>query len=181
MIIFFNDKRNDNGFTIVEIIVVLLLMSIIAATVLGRSINTQQLDVAGEADKIKNQIRYTQSMAMKRPDRTVWGMKYDSNTNEYWIFSGTDPDANLEELPDIGYDGGSLKIPLGDNDVEMVWSSGNTLFFDKLGKPYRSYTDDTTNEPVSDPGATLDISVQADDGSGDPRQWTITPETGLIQ
>lgn len=39
------------GFTIVEIIVVLLLMSILAATVLGRSVTTAGVNLSAAADK----------------------------------------------------------------------------------------------------------------------------------
>jgi len=65
--------RRPSGFTIVEIVVVLLLMSILAATVIGRSITSSDLDLNSATDKIRNQIRYAQSQAMKRTD-AVWGM-----------------------------------------------------------------------------------------------------------
>ena len=76
-------KRHQNGFTLVEITAVLVLMAIISAYVIGRSINTEQIDLAGQTDKIRNQIRYAQATAMKRSD-AVWGITND--TNQYWMF-----------------------------------------------------------------------------------------------
>ena len=67
--------RRSTGFTIVEIIVVLLLMSILAATLLGRSITTGTIDLNSATDKIRNQLRFAQSQAMKRHKIPSWGIK----------------------------------------------------------------------------------------------------------
>jgi hypothetical protein len=48
-----------------------------------------------------------------------------------------------------------------------------TLFFDKYGIPYTSYTDENTNDPVS-AGNALSIQI-------DSENFNITPETGFIQ
>jgi len=58
----------------IEMVVVLLLMGIIAATVLGRSIATSDIDLNSETDKIRNHLRFAQAEAMKRSN-TVWGIK----------------------------------------------------------------------------------------------------------
>jgi len=50
--------RRPSGFTIVEIIVVLLLMSILAATVIGRSITSSTLDLNSATDKFRIQLRF---------------------------------------------------------------------------------------------------------------------------
>jgi prepilin-type N-terminal cleavage/methylation domain-containing protein len=76
-------KHDQQGFTLIEITAVLVLMAIISAYVIGRSINTEQIDLAGQTDKIRNQIRYVQSTAMKRSD-AIWGITCD--TNQYWMF-----------------------------------------------------------------------------------------------
>ena len=61
--------RRSPGFTIIEIIVVLLLMSILAATLLGRSVTTSNLDLNSATDKVRNQLRFAQAEAMKRAYR----------------------------------------------------------------------------------------------------------------
>ncbi len=78
--------RRSSGFTIVEIIVVLLLISILAATVLGRSITSGTIDLNSATDKIRNQLRFAQAEAMKRAYAAypVWGVK--SAGTQYWMF-----------------------------------------------------------------------------------------------
>jgi len=56
-------RRNESGFSLVEMTVVLVLIGIIAAYVIGRSIGTEQIELAGLTDKIRNQIRYAQATA----------------------------------------------------------------------------------------------------------------------
>ncbi len=160
----------SSGFTMIEMVVVLLLMTIIAATVLGRSISTSDMDLNSETDKIRNHLRFAQAEAMKRSN-TVWGIK--SAGNEYWLFRNNDPDtaANEVRLPGVVYSGASNRINESDIGVTL---SDFTVFFNRIGKPYSAYTSETTNTPLA---SQLAISVTA----GEARSITITPETGLIR
>ena len=161
--------RNNHGFTFIEMIVVLVLMSIIAASVLVRGMDTDQIDLMAQAAKIRNHIRYAQAMAMKRSDKN-WGIKCDGNA--YWFFEGTNPDDSASQLPLPGEK--SSQILLADIDVTV---DGFELYFDKYGRPYTAYTDETSNTPVS-AGNPLAITISAGSGSV---TLSITPETGLIQ
>jgi prepilin-type N-terminal cleavage/methylation domain-containing protein len=158
-------RGNQKGFTLVEITVVLVLMAIIAAYVVGRSMGTEQINLAGQADKIRNHIRYAQAWAMKRSDK-VWGITCD--TNQYWFFDTNT--ATQVRLPGEASDQISLSA-LGIDNM-----TGFTLFFDRIGKPYTAYTDETNNTPLANP---LPISITA--GGQPPRTITIIPETGLAQ
>jgi len=161
-------NRNNRGFTIVEIVVVMVLISIIAAAVFRRSITTDQMNFVSQYDKIQNQVRYPQSMAMKHAD--WWG--FSCNTTDYWIFTGTNQTviANYERLP--GQE--QTLISLSDLGVNM---DGFTVIFDKYGIPYL---------PGS-PGwptlmsAELDIKL-SESGSGPGERWIkILPQTGLVK
>jgi len=44
-------RRNQRGFTLIEITVVLVLMAIISAYVIGRSFVPGQIDLAAQTDK----------------------------------------------------------------------------------------------------------------------------------
>jgi type II secretory pathway pseudopilin PulG len=155
----------------IEIVVVLLLMGIIAAIVLGRAITSSDLDLNSETDKIRNHLRYAQAEAMKRSN-TVWGIK--SLGNDYWLFRDTTPDnaANEVRLPGVAYSGASNRINEADIKVTV---SDFTVFFDRIGKPYTSYTSETVNIPLA---AQMQITVTA--GSQN-RPIIVTPETGLIR
>ena len=87
-------KRSQNGFTLIEITVVLVLMAIISAYVIGRSVTTGQADIVGQTDRIRNQIRFAQSSAMKQSNR-IWGIKSDTTANQYWLFSVPIPAATM--------------------------------------------------------------------------------------
>jgi type II secretory pathway pseudopilin PulG len=152
-----------------EMVVVLLLMGILAATLLGRSITTSDLDLNSETDKIRNQLRFAQAEAMKRSN-TVWGIK--SAGNEYWLFRTTNPDTNEVRLPGVAYSGASNRISEADIKVTV---SDFTVMFDRIGKPFTAYTSETVNTPLA---SQMQITVTA--GSQN-RQITITPETGLIR
>ena len=158
--------RNNHGFTFIELIVVLVLMSIIAAGVLVRSVNTDEIDLVAQVAKIRNHIRYAQAMALKRSDKN-WGIKCDGS-DAYWFFEGTNPDDSASQLPLPGEI--NTQILLADINVTM---NGFELYFDKYGRPYTAYTDETSNTPVST-GNPLSITISG-------VTLTVTPETGLIQ
>ena len=159
-------QPNQRGFTLLELTVVLVLMAIIGAYVAGRSITTDQMYLAGQVDKIRNQIRYAQSTAMKRTD-TVWGIH--NNAGQYWFFQ-TDT-GNPVLLP--GEE--NAQITLAGLDVDTMTPDPFTIFFDGIGKPYTAYTSETVNTPLA---ATLVISVSA---GGASKNIDIIPETGLAQ
>ena len=169
--------RRPAGFTILEIIVVLLMMSIIAAVVLGRSITTSDLDLAGQTDKLRNHLRFAQAQAMKRSD-TVWGIKATSGpTGEYWLFRGVDPDviANQARLPGLDYAGTGNRIATASLGVTL---NDFTIIFNRVGKPYTAYADyndDTKNTAL---GSQQTVTVTA--GSQN-RTITVEPETGLVR
>ncbi|MGD2188260.1 MAG: type II secretion system protein [Desulfobacterales bacterium] len=156
-------KRDQHGFTLVEITAVLVLMAIISAYVIGRSIGTEQIDLAGQTDKIRTQIRYAQALAMKRSD-AIWGIT--CNTNQYWMFrtnTGT---------PELLPGEQNAQITLSDLGVGM---SAFTLFFDRIGKPYIAYTDEDNNTPLD---SYLIITISA---GGSSRTIRVIPETGLAR
>ena len=170
-------QRNQQGFTLIEITAVLVLMAIISAYVIGRSVNTEQIDLAAQTDRIRNQIRYAHSMAMKRSDR-IWGIRCDNANKQYWLFSVQIPVAlNAENQADnqIVFPGErNKKISLADIGIEGM--NEFTLFFDHIGRPYTAYTDKDNNSPLAAPGQTITISA-----GSQTRQITVTPETGLTQ
>ena len=169
--------RNQQGFTLIEITVVLVLMAIISAYVIGRSIGTGQIDLAAQTDKIRNQIRYAQATAMKKSDQ-IWGIKCNTGADQYWMFFATIPvDANEPDLEaqQVIFPGErNKKVSLAGTGVDDM-SPSFTLFFDRLGKPYTAYVDATNNTPLANP---LTIIVSAGTQS---RTLRLTPETGLVQ
>jgi hypothetical protein len=117
-------------------------------------------------------------MAMKRSDR-IWGLKCDTTTDEYWMFSVPIPvTAGAEDQADnqITFPGEiNKKTSLADLGIDDI--TGFTLFFDRIGKPYNIYVDE--DHPGNTPlNSDLDITVWA---GGQTRNIKVIPETGLTQ
>ena len=160
--------RKDQGFTLIEIVVVLVLISIIAASVFSRSISTDQINIAGQAEKIKSHIRYAQSLAMKRNEN--WGIF--NNGSQYWLFgpweSGGHESSKVQALP--GQEDDKISLAALNLDLSPVF----ILYFDGLGKPFQV------------PGGPLplvaDLSITLENlpDRSQSQTFDITAETGLI-
>ena len=155
-------NRNNHGFTLVEITVVVVLIGIIAAAVFARSISVDQINVVGEVDKIRNHIRYAQSMAMKRNE--VWVISCDGT--RYWL---SDITLNPVALPGVTSD----RISLTDLGVSM---NAFAVYFDPVGIPYHSYVDEDSNNPVT-PGNPRTITISAGSESQTLTVVSLLPET----
>ena len=161
----YNRDRSCQGFTLVEMIVVLLLISIIAAAVFSRSISTDRINFVGQLDKIRNRIRYAQSMAMKRSE--TWGFKCDGLApSTCWMFTGTHADtvSNRRPFPDEK----SNQVSLAPSGITI----DVTVYFDPYGKPY---SPDSTTAVANE----LDCTVSGPNGQ--TRPLVIVGETGLVR
>ena len=138
--------RNSSGFTLVEIAAVVVLIGIISAVVFARSISMDRMNIVGEVDKIRNHIRYAQSMAMKRNE--VWMISCDGS--QYWL---ADSSSTAVTLPGAT----ATAVSLADLGVSM---DTFTVYFDPLGIPYHAYVDEDNNSPIT-PGnpRVINISV----------------------
>lgn len=157
------------GFTLIEIIAVLIVLGVLAAIVINRAMSTASTNRVAQESVIKNHIRYAQATAMKQG--MIWGIKCDGT--DYWLFRTNAPDtpANQIVLPDED----NAKVTLADKNITMT---AFTVFFDANGRPYTTYTDAATNTPVST-ASPLSITVNSVPASS-PVTFGITPETGFM-
>ena len=176
----YSPKRYEAGFTIIEIIAVLLLLSIIAATVMGRAISTENIDLTSQVDKIRNHYRYAHSMAMKHGD-AIWGFKRDAGQRYYWVFRLEHPVVNpVVEADDLANHvmlpgESNLKVDMHENNVGMLCPD---IYFDGFGKPYLHY--ETAGIKIAVPNMqTFNIYVVANPPNN--QQLYVYPETGLIR
>jgi prepilin-type N-terminal cleavage/methylation domain-containing protein len=162
-------REHGRGFTLIEIIAVLIILGILAAITLNRVLSTASTSSVSQASVIKNHIRYAQAAAVKQG--MIWGIKCDGS--DYWLFRNTNPDtvSNQRALP--GEE--NVKVTLAGKNITM---SAFTVFFDANGRPYTAYTDATTNTPVSTANP---VSIAVDSvPAGAAVTFGITPETGFI-
>jgi len=169
--------RNSRGFTLLEIVAVLVILGILSAIVFATRTNTEA-DLFTATEALRSHLRYAQTQAMNKntllpPQNQIlsWGIRCDGN--QYWLFSGVNPAANIQTLPDttaVANQGVSLA-------AKGMRANAFTVFFDERGIPYSAYTNATVNVRWTDNDNPI---VVTDLNSGATRNITITPLTGFI-
>ncbi len=178
MKLLYKTKNGDRGFTMIEIIAVLIVIGILAAIAVSRSVN-YDTEVYTGADALKSHLRYAQTRAMNYTYTTatapgVWGIS--GTTNSYWLFEGTTT-TNYIRLPeDDAFINADRTINLTLKKIKLT--AGFTIYFDNRGIPYTAYTNATTNTPLS---TAMTINVQPLSAATPNIAVTITPLTGYIQ
>jgi prepilin-type N-terminal cleavage/methylation domain-containing protein len=167
--------KNNNGFSLVEVIVALAIIAIVSTIVISKS-GSFSTDLVSQTEILKTHLRHAQILGMSGTDSSdVFGIKCD--TFYYWMFKGTDPDFNPIMLPDdqrynTGNDG---KLDLVEKKIAI--GTAFTVFFDERGIPYSAYSDASTNTPlVSD--LTINVTPAGEVSPTEP--ITITQHTGFI-
>ena len=115
-------RKNNRGFTLIELISVLLIMGIVAAVVVSR-VGTSNNEVIAQIEVVKSHLRYAQSRAMNSDKK--WGVRFD--TSRYWLFK----DGNISN---------KVTFPAEDSDTVTLPSGMSVgteiVSFDSWGKPY---------------------------------------------
>jgi prepilin-type N-terminal cleavage/methylation domain-containing protein len=175
-------RQNEKGFTFLEILTVLIIMGIMAAIAIGRTVNYDAEVYAG-ADTLKSHLRYAQTSAMNsNPDADgtapIWGIK--GSVGSYWLFKGTNPDSidNIYRLAEEdSFVGADKKIDLAAKKIKLSFTGNFTIFFDDRGIPYTSYTSATDNTPLT---ANMRINVKPLSADTPSIPVDITPFTGYV-
>ncbi len=153
--------KNNSGFTLIEVVAVLVVMSIITAFVVGRVVENKP-ELIAQKEVLKVHLRYAQSRAMNSNDN--YGIQSSGNT--YWLFrvSGT----NIVRFP--GEQSDTINLSALGLTLAMV-GGGNIVSFDSRGIPY---TDNSGTIQA------VDRTLRLSSGS-DSESIIITKNTGFIQ
>jgi MSHA pilin protein MshC len=154
---------DDSGFTILEIVAVLLVLSVVSAVVVSRQ-RLPSLHVNTWADRVRCQLRYAQTRAMTSD--SVWGLTF--NGNSYALFRNGNA-ADLVQLP--GEPAALVTLPVGLTVPLAV------VAFDTWGAPYLDAAATTVQPPGPPRAIVLSSSLSA---PSETQSITITPGTGFI-
>jgi prepilin-type N-terminal cleavage/methylation domain-containing protein len=148
------------GFTLVELVAVILVLGILAFTAVPRFLNQGVIDVSAKAEQLASDIRYTQSLAMTSGQRNRINLAAAS----YQITTSAGvPVAHPAT-------GSTAAISLGDVSLALIGLPGGYVAFDGKGVPY-------TNVAGTLLGATATITLNS---AGNTRQIAVSPQTGRV-
>ena len=146
---------HKNGFTMVEILVVLALIGLLAGVLISRN-QTSNTGIVSETAILKTYIRFVQSLAMADNTKT-WGIKIESN--QYTLLEDSAPSAF--SLPDTS---SSVRpIPPATNVSILSISPNDTISFDAWGSP-----------------GSQDYTIVLTDSANPNRTISVTKNTGFI-
>jgi prepilin-type N-terminal cleavage/methylation domain-containing protein len=136
----------QGGFTLFEVVMVLLILGIISYFASTRLFSGDALSQSAELELVKNHLRYAQSRAMN--SENSWGIKFGSSTR-YWLFK--DPSDNtVIRLPGVESADGVMEL----SGILVTPPAGNKITFDHFGSPGSSVIPPMTVQPKGG-GSTL--------------------------
>jgi prepilin-type N-terminal cleavage/methylation domain-containing protein len=150
----YTSLASSNGFTLLEVICVLLLIGIVTTVVLSRTMD-HSVELIAEMEVLKGHLRYAQSRAMN--SNQSWGINFSSSS--YTLEENET--ASITALP--GLSGATYTL------AEGTISSVNRVTFGQWGNPI---------DPSGNP-ETSQITVTISGGT-ESQSFTIAPITGFI-
>jgi len=126
----------SSGFTLVELIIVIVIISIAALTAIPMMSSAASVQIRSAANMLTADLEYAKSMSISRGQN--YSVVFDKNTESYWI---EDQDDNVIPHPvkkgfgyviDFQNDGRLDKVDIVDADFD----GSSEVKFDYLGSPY---------------------------------------------
>nr|WP_255583429.1 type II secretion system protein [Duganella sp. sic0402] len=177
--------KRSAGFTMVELITVLIVAGILAAVGVSRFADSNAFENRAYADQAKTIIRYAQKLAVAQ-NRPIFVV---TNGSSFAVCA--DAACNGLITAPGGSNSGSTATRAncrqGSNyvaswmcegrpaNVSITGLPGSTIFFDALGRPYKG------TDPVVGPSTLSAPVIISFTSAGNTNQITIWPETGYVQ
>ena len=153
------------GFTLIELVVVLILVGILAMAVAPRFSQLDGFDAAGYSDQLRSILRYGQKAAVAQ--RRNVGVTYSASAASLCSYTGSVTGGCAANCAG-GTNVSTLALPGGKfRSARSASVTAGTLCFDATGKPYDSggALGSTRNIGIVDGGATVaSIRIAAETG-----------------
>jgi MSHA pilin protein MshC len=154
-------SRHSGGFTITELVVVIIIASILAAFAVAR-INTRSFEAEGFANQLAATMRYAQKIAIAQHRNVAVAITSGTVSLTYPGLSGTPA---LHRPP--GTEAYTLTVPTAKGVTLGGTLVGDTVTFSPLGKPTTLVLPANTNGTLIVSGgdiAPITITVEAETG-----------------
>lgn len=170
------------GFSLIEIVVVLLLLGILSAIAISKY-STNNITAVTEADLFKASLRYAQQRAMG--DISTWGISVAADGLSYSLFTNN-PDLKINPiLPGVGANARALSSGVSMSASNAVDNGGKKeIIFDYRGRLVASGGSNTTagkeylkTGPLAVLGSDATVTFTGDTG----KSMTIYAKTGFAQ
>jgi len=153
----------SSGFTLVELIIVIVIISIAALTAIPMMSSAASVQIRSAANMLTADLEYAKSIAISRAQ--YFSVVFDKNTESYWI---EDQDGIVIQHPvkkgfpyEINFrtDGRLNKVDIVDVDFDAT----SEVKFDYLGSPYNGINSPLNSGVVSlqAGGTTTTVTVEA--------------------
>jgi MSHA pilin protein MshC len=151
--------KNNKGFTLIEVVAVLIILGILSAVAISRGIDTREVELQAEVDTLKAHLRYAQYLALNDISPVKWGIQISGPT--YTLVRNSNGDGATFDNP-YNLPGESSQT----HSIAPFTATTINLLFDEWGSPYNTAAKLTANQTIAlNPGS---------------QSFTITPETGYI-
>jgi prepilin-type N-terminal cleavage/methylation domain-containing protein len=155
-------SADNRGFTLMEVIVVMILMAIFAMLAVSRQPQTD-MSLRASAEVLKSHLRYTQMRAMSTD--SSWGVEYGGSPPTYWLFRQSDNRRIILPGESQSY------VDFSSNGVTIT-PANFRLTFDQRGRP------DTTRSNLSFISRQAILTLSK---AGESQPIIILQNTGFIQ
>ena len=129
--------HKNRGFTMIEIVIVLVVLFIVSAVVVSRFTTTGVNELMVETDALKSSLRYAQIQSLNDDTITLgWGIYFPNNTS-YILYKNGAPAGVMIPVKDPD----PVKDPPPNNthtlqgNVRITSGVGTTVAFNKWGSP----------------------------------------------
>ena len=155
--------KNQHGFTLIELVIIIVLLAIIAAVAIPRMGDVTSMKAAATAEKLKSDIRYAQELAMtQNRSYRVYFNTAPAPAAGYAVVNNADGDGNWGEAGEFAPDPagkGNLSVTLNSGDYAGVTASitagADPIEFNSLGRPAGGATTVTVS-----PNGSITISAE---------------------
>jgi prepilin-type N-terminal cleavage/methylation domain-containing protein len=152
---------NHRGFTLIEVVAVLIILGIISAVAISRTMGTDEVKLQAEVDILKGHLRYAQYLALNDISPVKWGIQISGQS--YTLVKNSSGDGATFDSPS------PYILPnesSATHSIEPFTATQVTILFDEWGSPYSASTKLGSA-----------FSIYLTPGS---QSITITPETGFV-